>query len=268
VQVGEVVQAYQDTYTPKGSVVFKPIKIEMYEQKIDQAFNPTKLYRSWLGFLTNNNVDRTTWPFVKWFVERVLKQADKDLETKGIYNGVFDDPEAGVAGAAINAMDGVKKIINDGINDGGIVPIATGAFSTTPAEFVTQIEAFIAAVPEEYRGDDMTLNLRADLLHRYQVGRKAKYNMNYEQETNLNKVALYDNITLASRLSMKGSDKIWMTPKWNAIAAVKGWSNKNALEMEKVDRTVKLYTDWFIGVGFLLQDQVYTNDVELGDSES
>src|SRR4051812_15489532 len=57
VQVGEILQPYQDAYTPKGSVVFKPVSIDLQMVKVDQQFNPTKLVNTWLGFLTNEKTD-------------------------------------------------------------------------------------------------------------------------------------------------------------------------------------------------------------------
>lgn len=264
VQVGEILQAYQDTYTPKGAMVFKPLTVDMFEQKIDQAFNPTKLVKSWLAFLTSNKTDRTSWPFVRWFIEAyILKQVDEDLETKAIYTGTYAAPTSGTAGAAINAMNGIKKIINDAVTAGTISPIATGTLSTTDVTFVNQIEAFVQAVPEKFQNETMELNMSIKLRNRFRRGMRAKYNMAYAQMTELDKVTDFENITVAGRLSQSGSDKIWMTPKANAVAAVKGYENKNAIELEKVDRTVKLYTDWFIGVGFLLKDLVFTNDQDL-----
>lgn len=264
VLVGEILQAYQDEYTPKGQVVFKPITINMFEQKIDQAFNPTKLYRTWGAFLTSNNTDRTTWPFPKWFIEKcLLGQVDEDLETKAIYTGTYVAPATGVAGAAINAMDGVKKIINAGITAGAIVPIATGALPADPVAFVDAIEAWISILPVKYQGKTMQLNLSIPLRNRWRRGMRKKYNMNYGQVSELDNITDFESITIAGRVSMGTSNKIWMTPKENAIAAVKGYENKNGFQLEKVDRKVKVYTDWFIGVGFLLQDLVFTNDQDL-----
>ncbi len=264
VQVGEILQAYQDEYTPKGQVVFKPITITMFEQKIDQAFNPTKLYRTWAAFLTSNNTDRTTWPFPKWFIEKyLLGQVDEDLETQAIYTGTYVAPTTGVAGAAINAMDGVKKIINAGITAGSIVPIATGVLPTDEVAFVTAIEAWIAMLPVKYQRKQMQLNLAVPLQNRWRRGMRKKYNMNYGQVSELDNITDFENITIAGRVSMGNSNKIWMTPKENAIAAVKGYENKNGFQLEKVDRKVKIYTDWFIGVGFLLKDIIFTNDQDL-----
>ena len=40
-----------------------------------------------------------------------------------------------------------------------------------------------------------------------------------------------------------------MTPELNAVLGVKGGSNKDIVEVEKVDRQVKVYTDFWMGLG-------------------
>lgn len=264
VQVGEILQAYQDTFTPKGSASFNGIVINMFQQKIDQAFNPSNLVKSWLGFLTSNNTDRMTWPFVRWFIESyLLKQADKDLETAAIYGGAYVVPTAGAAGTAAQSMDGIKKLINASITAGDITPITSGTWSTDPVTFVTQFETWVQGIPQLYWGETIVFNMSKNLQLLFRQGMKKKYNMYYVQETDLDKVALFNNFSVAGRFSMNGSQKVWGTPKWNAWAPVRGYSNKDAFQIEKIDRKVKVYTDWWIGVGFLLQDVIFTNDQDL-----
>src|SRR3712207_3947885 len=72
VTVGEILQPYRDAYTPKGSVKFEPVTIDLQPVKIDQKFNPSNLVYSWLGFLTSEKTDRTTWPFTRWVIEVYL----------------------------------------------------------------------------------------------------------------------------------------------------------------------------------------------------
>ncbi len=263
VEVSEILQGYQDAFTPKGGVVFKPVAIPLTQVKIDQEFNPNSLVSSWLGFLTNNKIDRSTYPFIKWFIEDyLLKQVDKDLEMKAIYNGKKVTPTPGTAGAAIEAMDGIKFQINTGIDDGDITPIATGALPADPADFVTMIEeVFADAIPEVYWQEGMTINMSMKNLKLYRRGRKKKYNMYYAQAADLDTVD-DTNLKVAGRFSMQGSDKIWATTSRNYVMGVKGFSNKNMFELEHVKRKVAVYSDWWIGIGYLLADEIFTNDLD------
>jgi len=262
VEVTEVLQRYQDTFTAKGSVTFTPVKIDLTQVKIDQSFNPNNLVYSWLGFLTSNSTDRTTWPFVRWFIEvYLLNQVFEDMELKVVYKGDQEAITPGTAGNAIGVIDGVKKIINDGIAD--MTQIATGALAADPVDFVTQIEEFCKGIDEKYWDVRMVMNMSKQRHLQFVQGMQKKYNTYYAQTPDVMAVRNFENFTVKGRASMSGSDKIWMTPQENAIFAVKGFENASGFELEKVDRTVKVYTDFHIGLGFLLKDLVFTNDQDL-----
>ncbi|HRH59783.1 MAG TPA: hypothetical protein PL045_04390, partial [Chitinophagaceae bacterium] len=191
VTYSEVLQSFQTTFTPKGGITFTPRTIQLFNVKVDQLFLPDALKNQWLAFLTSNNLDRTTWPFVRFFIERyVMGQISHDLETKGIYTGVQANPTPGTANNAIDTMNGVKTIINAGITATTISTIATGTPSTTPATWCTQVEDFTKGIPELYWGETMSLNMSRTLARRYKEGRRTKYNSNYEQVTD--KMAVED----------------------------------------------------------------------------
>jgi hypothetical protein len=265
VQVSEILQPYQDTFSAKGSVVFEPVKIDLQQVKIDQQFNPNNLVYSWLGFLTTNKTDRTQWPFTRWMIEvYLLKQLFKDLETKAVYKGEkLAVAVPGTAGAAVDVINGVKKLINTYVTAAKITPIAVGAVPGDPADFCTYVEEFCKGIDELYWEIPIAFNLSNTLALRYREGRKKKYNMYYAQESDLAGVANFNSFSVKGRSSMKGSEKIWGTPMENAVWATKGFENANGFELEKVDRNVKIWTDFHIGLDFLLKDLVFTNDVEL-----
>lgn len=264
VTVSEILQAYQDTYTAKGSVVFKPVTVSLQQVKVDQQFNPNNLVYSWLGFLTSNNTDRTTWPFVKWMIEvYLLKQLFKDLETQAVYSGIKGAITPGTATTAAAVIDGVEKIINDAVTATTITPITTGAPNADAVLWCEQVEAFVKGIPELYWDLDLTINMSRTLALRYVEGKKEKYNMYYAQEGDLRSVSNFPNMKVAGRASMNGKTKIWTTPMENAVFATKGFENANGFELEKIDRTVKIWTDFHIGLGFLLHDLVWTNDQNL-----
>lgn len=264
VQVGKILQPYQGAYTPKGSVTYKPVQIDLVQVKIDQKFNPNDLVNSWLGFLTNNNTDRKTWPFTRWVVEvYLLQQLNEDLETDAVYTGEQDAVVPGAAGDPADCIDGVKKLLNEGIGAGDIIPISTGALAGDPKDFCTQVEEFVKQVPKKFWKKKMTLNMSEDNALKFAEGKDQKYNTNYAKEGSLITVKNFGNITVAGRQSMDASDKIWMTPIENIWFPVKGFANSTGFEMESEDRNVKIWTDFWIGLGFLLKDIVFTNDVEL-----
>lgn len=264
VTVSEILQPYQDTYSAKGSVTFAPVTIDLKQVKVDQSFNPNNLVYSWLGFLTSNATDRTTWPFIRWFIEvYLLNQLFEDLELKSIYTGVYSAASGGTPGNAVDVIDGIKKIINAAITATTITPIVTGAPAADAVDWCEQIEAFVKAIPEKYWTKNLTINMSRLLALRYMEGKKKKYNMYYAQESDLRNISNFPTMKVMGRASMTGASKIWGTFIENAVFATKGFSNANGFELEKVDRTVKIWTDFHIGLGFLQKDLVFTNDQDL-----
>lgn len=259
----EVLQGFQKQFTPKGGVTFTPKSIPLYNVKVDQLFYPDELKNQWLSFVTSNKLDRTEWPFVRWFIEEyVIGQIQADLEMSAIYGGVYAAPAVGTAGNANAIMNGVKKIINDAITATTITPIVTGAPNADNKLFAGQIETFCKSVPELYWNQPMALNMSRGLALRYKQGRREKYNSNYAQVSEQMAVQDFESNVVTGRASMTGSNKIWMSPKANSILAFKGGSNQSIVEVEKVDRQVKVYTDFWIGLGFIDDSLVWTNDQE------
>jgi len=263
-QVTEIIQPYQDTFTPKGSVTFTPIELLLRQMKIDQEFNPNLLVASWLGFLTNNSVDRSTWPFIKWFVEMYLiPRSNQDMEKSIIFSGVYAAPTPGTPGASNISMNGIKKVINLAITATTITPIATGAPSADPETWVGQLEAFAKLVPENYWSEGMQLNMSRTLARRYAEGVRTKYKTHYDMNSATLDMIIDTNISIKGLFSHTGSNKIWMTPKENAIMAVKGGENMDTFVIEHQKRKVAIYTDWWMGIVFPVPGILFTNDQDL-----
>lgn len=264
VQFSEVLQAFQKAFTPKGGVAFTPKEIKLFNVKVDQLFYPDDFKQSWLSFFTGNEgLDRTQWPFVRYFIEQgVLPIIMEDLE-KNLYGASYSAPTPGTAGAASAAFDGLKKIINAAITGGTIVPITTGAPSTTATTWAGQVETFCKGIPELYWNKPMNVAMSRALALRYKEGRRVKYNSNYQQVADQMAVQDFEQNQVAGYASFNGKTKILATLKNNAILAMKAGGNRNIVEVEKVDRAVKVYTDFWIGIGFIQDALVFTNDQDL-----
>lgn len=262
--MGRVLQPFQKAWTPLNSLEFKPLAIEQFKMKVDTEEYPDDLESSWLGFLTGEGIDRKEWPFIKWFVEvMLLPQAKEDYEMNEVYKGVFAAPANGVAGPAGTSMNGLRKCINDNVTAGRITPIVTGAPSADNKTFVQQIETFVDQINLRYQHIPMQLALQPSLERRFHRGYRELYGKDTDYKASNGSVD-FSNVTIKGLPSMIGSNKIWATTPGNAIHLGKRTQNKKAMEIESVDRKVKLFTDWSSGVGFILPELVFTNDQDLG----
>lgn len=261
--IGRVLQPFQKGWTPIDGLTFTPLSIESFKLKIDAEEYPDDLEASWLGFLIDNDLDRREWPFIRWYVEEMLiPQSQEDLEMNEVYAGEYAAPTAGTPGAAGTAMNGIRKIINDAITAGSCTPIATGALSTDPATFLDQMESFGDAIDKRYWRMPMKVNMSESQARIYRRGYRAKYgkDTDFEGESSMVKDT---NLIVNGLPSMDGAGKIWCTPRGNAKRIMKRTQNANAMRLETQKRQVQLFTDYTMGVGYVLGELIFTNDQDL-----
>lgn len=259
---GQVLQAYQDDFTPAGGLEFVPQKVHLTQLKIDHEDNPQKLVNTWLGFLKGKEIDPAEWPYMRWLIEvHLIPGAIRDWEKYEVFKGVKAAIVAGTASAQGESFNGINQIRKDFIDSGRITPLTTGALSTTPATFCTQIEDWAKQIPEEYQDVEMTLNMSKTLADRYRQGYNTKYNANYRFGDPMQ--VEFANLKINSLRSMSGSSVIWATPKWNLIKFAKDNDNFGKFVVESAKRKVSVYSDWWWGIGMPLPGAFFTNNLDL-----
>lgn len=259
-----VVQPFQKAWTPLAGVTFTPVEIKQFKIKVDAQEYPDELEASWLGFLDGEDIDRKQWPFVRWYVEAYLiPQIKQDIELREIYQGVATAPTAGTAGASGTSIDGLKKTINGHITAGRITPIVTGALEVdNPEALVEQFEAFADGIHQDYWEIPMMLGCSPAVARAFLRGQEKKYGKNTgggALDLTINKT----NITLKGLPSHRNTQKIWCTPTGNAIMLRKKVNNQSKVQVESVDRLLKFFTDFWMGIGFIIPEIIFTNDQDL-----
>ena len=261
--IGEVLQGYQDTFTPKGDVSFAPVQIPLFQQKIDWEKNPNSIQASWLGFLAGEGIDPAQWPFIKWLIEKKLVPRFKaDQEKEAVYKGVHVAATPGTPTSAKHAMNGIAYIINSFIDEGRTSTITTGALSATASTFIGQIEQFVKDIPTEYINDVDYIFMDISKEKLYKTAKRAKYNTSYAQEE-LNTIADYEHIKVVGLQSMGTTDKIWASTPANRVRLQKRSKNIGTFKVESAKRVVSVLTDWWEGYGFLVPELIFTNNQEL-----
>lgn len=279
VLMGNIVQPFQISFTPKDPLSFIPKVIDLYRMKVDLQEEPDKLVNSWLGFLTTQErvqggLDRSKWPFVRWWIENhIIPKLKENMEENEIYFGRFAAPTPGTAGPDGTSMDGIGKKLDDYIDDGLIVPITTGALETDSKLFVKQVEDFVKQVYglyKKYAGKPMDLCMNTFNAQRYKNGYRELYGIHTDFDAKGNQIVIDTKVSIVGLGSMDSnphndgaaSDRLWLSMRDNRVRPTKQAGNINLFEVEKVDRKVKLYTDWHEVVDFILPQAVFVNDVQ------
>ena len=153
-----VLQPFKPVWSPTGQLSGAPRKMTLRRVKVNVAEVPDYFVNTWMGFLASEggkdpNVNRATWPFVRWYVEKYLiPQAKEDQYFEAGY-GIWTDPGTNsTPGAHGTSLDGLLYTLNFDIDAGDITPIATGALETDPVAFVEQIDAWVENINNKYRG--------------------------------------------------------------------------------------------------------------------
>lgn len=262
--IENVSQAYQQAWTPKGDVVITPQTITLGELKIDLELYTRALKDSWLAFLDLNSLDEKSTPFIKYLMEEHIPEAyNEEFEMLQVYWGSYVVPTAGVAGTPQGAMDGIRKRINQGITNGTISTISTGALDTDGAIFVKQIEDFCKQIPKKFWKYSLKIGMNEDQKLLYNEGRRTLYNTNYAAESDLNKVQNF-NFKVLGLPSMGDDDKIWTTLPGNGRLYVKNAANEGQFKIkEGQPRHVEIYSQFYKGIGFADHEAIFTNDRSL-----
>lgn len=260
----EIVQPWQSGYTPKGGITFKPNDIPTYKMKIDTAFHPDVLEESYLGFMADpsqGNSDRAKWPFVKWFVEvYVLEQYKDDLENKVYGKGIYAAPTPGTAGAAVGSMNGLSKIITDGlVGDMTAVSVTSPLARSTAFDGIEEIFETIEAADPLIFDKECVLGCDPQIARWYIKDRRDTLGGNTnENDTKKMVIDGYENVKWCPMPSLRGTGELFVTPKKNFVH-ITPKKKMRPIKVESAKREVAVMADWREGFGFLFNELVYSH---------
>ena len=260
-----LVQPFQKTFTQKGGVDIVPNEIRQYRFKLDDEFMPDEFYATWLGFLTAQQVDRKEWPFVKWLIEVYYKtQIDQDMELNEYYKGVYATPQAGVAGEDGTGMNGVQYLLKAGVEQGTMNSVDIGELNAST--IFDQIEAFTDEISEVYQGVKMNVFMSRHWLKKYLQDKRVQGFYQKFSEKDIDSGIDFTPLNVIGLASMVGTEDIFCTPAQNFLHVAPATITKNSFKFEEAKRAVAVMADWSEGLGFGINQAVWTNIQKTGSA--
>jgi len=254
----EVVQAFQKQWTPKGDLAFTPNPIQLFKMKVDLEIYPDDIDETWLGFLASNGLSRKEWPLIRYIMEEHLPQRiDHDLETKAYYKGVFQTPTPGTAGAAENAMNGLKVLLQSNNVNHLTMP------TLDPATIYDWMETFYENIAEEYQETPMVIGVAPKWYRAFLKDKRTLGYYDISSPGQINNTLDFSPARVLPLPSMIGTDDVWATPQSNYLHVTKRGENAIKFKVEEYRRNVSILTDWFEGLGFGMNGIVWTNVPEV-----
>jgi len=256
-----LVQPFQKTFTQKGGVTFTPNEIRVFNIKIDDVFSPDEIKATWLGFLASlTEVQRKNWPLVKWLMEKYYKKIiDRDMERSEYYKGVFAAPETGTPGPDGTSMNGLQIQLQTGVDAGTINSVDLTGGALAVGTIFDQVEEFTDKISEDYQGVEMNIFLSRSWYKKYMQDKRAQGFYQKFSDKDIDSGIDFTPQSLKPLASMAGTDNIWCTPKENLLHVSPATLMKNKFNVEEAKRQVAVMGDWWEGLGFGLNQVVWTN---------
>jgi hypothetical protein len=261
--ISSIVQGFQKAFTPKGTLKVIPNEIRLRKIKVDFQDSPDDLEGTWLGFLASEAVKRQDWPFVKWLVEaHIIPKIKEEMELEAYGLGVYSAPIPETANSASEALDGLKQLIQLGVDaDGetrGIMNHVTGIGDLADATIFDQVEAFVDGINGVYRRRAINIYLADDMYIKYLRDKRAQGLYNLSGDGQIDNRVDFTQIRVNGLPSINGEKFMFATPKDNMLHVTKKLANQTNFNIEESKRQVLFMSDWWEGIGFGINEAVWT----------
>ena len=253
-----VVQPFQKSWTPLNASAFTPNELKLYHFKVDEDLDPDDIEATWLGFLASEGVSRKEWPLVRFLIEQgYIPQINEDMELNEYGKGVYAAPLAGTEGAPGTGMDGLIKLLQDGVDGETINNIPIGALAEDT--IFDQVEAFADGIAQVYQGIPMHVCMSQTWRKFYLRDKRANGYYQISSDKQIDDSIDFMPQKVVGLPSLNGTDTIFATPKANLIHLTKKSANKTRFSIEESKRSVSFLCDWWEGLGFGIDGAVWTN---------
>lgn len=256
-KTGSVVQPFSIDFSPVSSIEFIPNEIKLRQVKTDIKIVPNEIEDSWLGFLSANNCTIKEWPIVRFIMEEYVKrQIAEDRELKMVYTGVYNPTSSDKSPK--DCMDGIKKLINDGLSNADYPINAISGLGTPTAENILDwIEAFDAALPDLYYNEKVVIFVSPQVARWYLTAKRAAGHYFISSDESINYKIDFSHHEIYPCPAMAGTTDVWATVPSNLIWLTKRFAPISNMQMQVEDRYVKLLLDWWEAVGFRCNQEVW-----------
>lgn len=269
-EASEVLQPFQGTFTPKGSLTHSEQKIRIRPIKMDLRFTEVDLEKWWNSWMIDRfdpEKDPINWTFPRFITEKeILPKFNDDLNNVG-WNGIYAAPTPGTAGDAVDAVDGFKKVIADLVTAGTINVFASG--SITSSNIRDKVEEFLDSIPDHITKKGGKIMMSPKHRRWYFRDYRTEFTSQvgpYPQEGGMKKVEVDDyNVFLESVASMTGSDRWIFLPNgrdnmvWVSRVGAPVYPN---MIFKTNSRVLEMYATIYRGYGFEYPQEVWLNNQE------
>jgi hypothetical protein len=184
------------------------------------------------------------------------------MELLAYYKGVYAAPTPGTANGAGDAMDGLKKLLQTGVDAGTINKLGVGAGAIGVLDKTTvfeQIEEAIEMITPAYNTQSMNIYVAPEMQRAYLKDKRSNGFYMLEGPGKIDNSVDFTTHRVIGLPSMAGETGMFITPKSNLLYVTKKLANSNNIKVEEAKRELVFMADWWEGFGFGINQAVWTN---------
>jgi hypothetical protein len=251
-ELDEITQAFQNDWTPKGQLAFDPSTIIMRRMKVDLPFIVDDIFSSYLAWLYDKEEGERANQFIsKFMIEEVQRKGIEDRGRIAVL-GEYVAPVIGQPNPALNAADGVLKILQDYETNATANIVAAGNITTNPFDTVL---AFIRSFKKHIlRACDNRIFTSMEIIDMvvddWQANNAYKDPVWVGGDDYGIVVPNTGGVKLIGLEHFENSTRLFTTPKWNFLRLIDDIDDIGKIELQTEKRVLNLLMDYSAAWGF------------------
>jgi hypothetical protein len=250
---GHVVQGFAAVWAELGETKMRVNELVNYHMKVNFPIIPSEIEGSWLAELDQLNLKPEQRPISQYIMEQELKpRVLADIEDLSC-NGVYDANQIGTYGYAMN---GLKKILSDGVanatNSMYKVPLA----AITPTNIVGEVEKFEDLIPVTVRSFITKIYMSTKNRDRYLKNYRDNFGRNVDFKKGDAVMTYTGEREIIGLNCLNGSDVIFATPDSNFLQLKDLVEAPTVTDIQVLDYKVKVFMEFWLGYGFWMNQLV------------
>ena len=257
-EVGEVAQAYQKKWTPKGDLNLVPEVYQIRFMKVDKTIDPNSLRQTYMADAIPG-AQSEDHEVVRKFYGGIMERTAIDTDN-ALINGKYAAPTDGTAGGALEMVDGLKEVVKGFVTKKQITPfkMATAMDETNTALVVRELWM---QIPAKFR---YSVDLKCYMFDGTWDKYMESYDANYGTVRDFSeKKRHYVRNTECEivRIPYGGaSDMVLFTMDKNIRLIDNNPADAFNFTVEKEKRMINFMMDWAAGIGFVIVGEAENAD--------
>lgn len=271
-RVGEVTQAFQNKFTPKGSVTLTSNPYMARRIKMDFTLSPQLLIDGYTSYLVAKDEGKpeTNWSFTQWvWLALLIPQLIEDRK-KLIFKGKYVAPTPGTAGDTMKSLDGLGVLIANGLFHGtNPINALQGIGELEDGTEYQQLMDARNLIPVDYRYNvPMKLFMAKSRAEAFIEQKEAALaTVIRTNDPDWNKLR-GTQITIVGVEEMEGSKRFFITPDGNLEWAYNQLEGISQVQFQQQHRDVDILGDCTVGYGIADNSKVWTNLLDSSSSKA